>query len=196
MTRQAPFTPITIDIFRQLPEGPPYYELIEGKLIMSPSPNFYHQKIAGRLFFHIEGYLQDHPIGDVTISPSDVCLDVKNAYQPDLYFISKERLSIIQKQGPEGAPDLVVEVLSESTLDRDRTEKLAVYARAGVQEMWIVDPVAHSIEVRALAQGIDAMPCIIREPDPFSPAMFPGLRIDTIKLFKPVSSFISPASGE
>ncbi len=131
---------------------------------MSPSPNFFHQKVTGRLFYYLQGYLEDHPIGDVTISPSDVCLDATNAFQPDLYYVCNERLSIIQKQGPDGAPDLAVEVLSEASSVRDRTEKLEVYARAGVREMWIVDPEKRLIEVHALSSGLDAAPVIVREP--------------------------------
>ena len=167
-----------------MPDGPPYYQLIEGNLIMSPSANFYHQTIVGRLFISIGNYLENHPIGSVTISPSDVFLDDINVFQPDLYFVRNENHDVIVKEGVRGSPDLVVEILSPSNSERDRNEKRQVYARAGVPEMWIVDPDVRAIEVHFLSQGLNAAPLVAREPEAFEPALFPGLKVDTVRLFK------------
>jgi Uma2 family endonuclease len=185
MTLRPPYTPITEEIYRQLPEGPPYYELIEGNLVTSPSPNRYHQKILLRLGAAIEIYLEKHPIGEINIAPSDVFFDKKNILQPDLYFVRSENRRLLVKEGAKGAPDLVVEVLSKATTSRDRKGKRQVYAKAGVGEMWIVIPASRQIEIHRLGEGLDARPVTIREPEKFSPAVFPGLRIDTVKLFKP-----------
>ena len=186
MTRRAPFHPITAEFYRKLPQGPPYYQLIEGRLIISPSPNFYHQKILVRLCHFIEAYLEENPVGELVVAPSDVFLDGTNVVQPDLYFVRNENRRVLVKEGAEGAPDLVVEILSRSNAADDRNEKRHAYAEAGVEEMWIIDPDARQIEVHPLAQGLDAPPAIIREPDVFEPAIFPGLRIETSRLFKPL----------
>jgi len=184
MTIRPPLQPVTVNLYRQMPEGPPYYQLIEGNLIMSPSANFYHQKIAGRLYHFIETYLEDHPVGEVVIAPSDVFLDDINVFQPDLYYVRNENRHVLVDEGVKGAPDLVVEIMSPSTSSRDRNEKRRIYARAGVEEMWIIDPDARHLEVHPLAKGLNASPTVIREPEPFSPALFPGLTIETTRLFK------------
>ncbi len=151
---------------------------------MSPSPNFFHQILLGRLHLELGLYLQQHPKGVVIFAPSDVFLDEVNVFQPDLYYVSNRRRKVIAKGGVEGAPDLVVEILSPSTSRQDRTEKRRVYAQAGVKEMWIVDPKARQIEVHALRKSAGGPPKIIRAPETFSPALFPGLKIDTVRLFK------------
>jgi Uma2 family endonuclease len=184
VTIRAPFRPITTDLYRQMPEGPPYYQLIEGNLLMSPSANFHHQDIAGFLYRMIGNYLDDHPIGKIVIAPSDVFLDDINVFQPDLYYVRNEQRDVLTKDGAQGAPSLVVEILSPSTATRDRNEKRVVYARSGVGEMWIIDPEMEQIEVHALARGLNAPPLIIRRPDSFAPTLFPGLTIDTDRLFK------------
>jgi Uma2 family endonuclease len=153
---------------------------------MSPSPNFYHQKLVGRLYHFIETYLEVHPLGELVIAPSDVFLDDTNVFQPDLYFVQSLNRRIIVKEGVCGAPDLVVEILSPSNIEDDRDKKRSAYASAGVKEMWIIDPEARQIEIYPLAQGLDVAPAIIGEPDAFLPAMFPGLTIETTRLFKPL----------
>jgi Uma2 family endonuclease len=168
-----------------LPEGPPYYQLIQGKLIMSPSPTFYHQKILMRLGHYIEGYLEKHEIGDIVPAPSDVFLDEINVFQPDLYFVRNDRKKVIVKEGVRGAPTLVIEILSPSTSKQDRKEKRDVYIAAGVVEMWIVDPKSQTIETHLLALAPGDEPKITRKPTKFVSNIFPGLRIDTIRLFKP-----------
>ena len=184
MTIRTPLQPITTELYRQLPEGPPYYQLIEGNLILSPSANFFHQKIVGRLYHYIEAYLEEHPVGEAVIAPSDVFLDEINVFQPDLYFVKNENRQVLAYEGVKGAPDLVVEVLSPSTSSRDRNEKRRVYARTGVGEMWIVDPEERLVEVHFLARGLNAVPTTIREPELFSPALFPGPTIETARLFR------------
>src|SRR5207248_11540975 len=106
---------MTAEEYYKLPEGPPYFQLIDGELIMSPSPNVYHHEIVGNLFSIIREYLLRNPIGKVIVAPSDVELDKDNVYQPDVFYIRNERLNIVDKHGPKGAPDIVTEVLSGST---------------------------------------------------------------------------------
>src|SRR5437868_14001280 len=127
MAQIAPLA-LTVHDFMDLPEGPPYYELVEGEFFMSPPPIYFHQGIAGNIVRIMNLYLNDHPIGEVLFAPCGVFLTEINAYQPDVFFISNERLSIIAERGIEGAPDLVVEVLSPSTAKNDKGTKKKIYA--------------------------------------------------------------------
>ena len=86
--------PLTVRDYRQLPEGPPYYQLIEGDLYMAPSPDRFHQDILGNLYFILRSYLENHPLGSVHLAPSDVQLTDLNVYQPDLYYVSRTRRAI------------------------------------------------------------------------------------------------------
>ena len=99
------------------------------------SPNRLHQSISIALSARIYNYLQAHPIGEVYTAPSDVELDAGNVFEPDLYFVSRERAGILTTQGASGAPDLVVEILSPSTARLDLEKKREVYLRSGVREL-------------------------------------------------------------
>lgn len=111
---------VTVSEFRRLPEGPPCYQLIGGRLLASPSPNRYHQDIRRNLLVLIQGYLDTHPVGVVYQSPLDVYLTSYDACQPDLYFVSNANAAILTPQGAAGAPDLVAEILSPGTERYDR----------------------------------------------------------------------------
>jgi len=184
---RLPARPVSADLFLQVPEGPPYYQLIEGIIVISPSPSFHHQKIAGYIYQQIINYLDDDPLGIVIMSPCDVRLDDHTVFNPDLFFVRKSNQRVVIDRTVQGPPDLVVEILSPSNFREDREFKRRAYARAGVEEMWIVDPLAHAIELHPLAQGENAAVTVVREPEPFAPAIFPGLQIDTAKLFKPIA---------
>lgn len=123
------------------------YELIEGDLIMTPSPVTRHQRISGRLFAQIFTYVNEHNLGEVFAAPFDVHLDDENVVQPDILFISKDRLSIIGERNVLGAPDLIIEILSEATAYRDTIQKKKLYARFGVKEYWIVAPDDRLVEI-------------------------------------------------
>ncbi len=116
------------------------YELLSGELVMSPSPREIHQYILGRLFLRLGTFIYGRNLGRVYCSPFDVVLSDTDVVQPDLLFVSSGRESIITAENVQGAPDLVVEILSPATAERDRTIKLDLYARYGVREYWIVDP--------------------------------------------------------
>ena len=123
------------------------YELLSGALIRFPSSREIHQYILGRLFLRLGAFIYGRNLGKVYCSPFDVVLSDTDVVQPDLLFVSNGRESIITPENVQGAPDLVVEILSPATAARDRTLKLDLYARHGVQEYWIVDPDARAITV-------------------------------------------------
>ena len=131
-----------------LPETNRPSELVYGVVREPPAPAYGHQKVIGALFRLLSAHVEENGLGEVCVSPVDVVLDevAGLVVQPDLIFISNERLSIIQ-QHVSGAPDLVIEVLSPSTAHRDRTIKLAWYRRYGVRECWLVDPHQRTIDI-------------------------------------------------
>ena len=182
---QAEALAITAQEYFQMREGPPYYQLIEGELYMSPSPHWRHQTIVNNIAYIITHYLRQHNIGRVFVSPMDVQLNRINVYQPDvLYFHHKRRL--LGKRCVEGAPDFVVEILSESTDHLDRGPKRKNYARTGVDELWFVDPVEKRIEVFKLAKDFENPAATYSESDSFTSEHFPGLKFLGTEIFRDV----------
>jgi Uma2 family endonuclease len=135
---------LNINYYKLLPGGAPY-QLIEGELIMTPTPNPRHQIILGRLFMALSKVIEKRGSGIVLVSPIDLYLDDENAFQPDILFIQNK--AFIKKDGIYGPPDIVIEILSPSTAHYDLKEKFKVYERSGVKEYWIVDPDMNTIEL-------------------------------------------------
>ena len=129
------------------------YELLHGELVMAPAPLIDHQYVLINLIIAIGAFVKKHNLGEVYSAPIDVVLSDLNVVQPDLLFISNERAHIITPDNIQGAPDLVVEILSPSTAERDRSVKFELYAEHGVHEYWIVDPDARTITVFLLNGG-------------------------------------------
>lgn len=127
----------------QLPEGAPI-ELIKGRFVLSPSPNVLHQTIV-LLLSEILLATARKTGSKMLVSPMDVILSDDTILQPDQLYVAKQRRGIV-KQRVEGAPDLVVEIISSGTSRRDRVEKLDLYARYHVGEYWIVDPESRVFE--------------------------------------------------
>jgi Uma2 family endonuclease len=182
---QAQPRPLTVHDYRQLPEGPPYYQLIEGNLYMAPSPDRLHQDILGNLYHILRNHLEKRPSGSVHLAPSDVQLTDLNVYQPDLYYVAKTRKTILTKQGACGAPNLVVEILSPKTAQLDSGVKREIYARSGVEEMWIVDPAVKKISVYRFDEAIDTPVGTYGVRQKFESPLFPGLKIELSRVFAP-----------
>ena len=121
------------------------YQLIEGELVKMAGPNDPHQVFIGELYFAARAQIGAPGLFEIRLSPFDVAIDEHNTFQPDLLFVSSERRHIFDGHGVTGAPDVVVEVLSESTRQRDLNVKLPVYARNGVREMWMADLRARTV---------------------------------------------------
>ncbi len=139
-------------VYKSLPEGT-RIQLIEDNLVMSPAPLDRHQKVLGKLYRLIGNFVEEHELGETRISPYDVYLDAKNAFQPDLVFVAKANVHLIQEDGLHGAPDLALEVLSPSKPDYDLTSKKSVYERNGVKEYWVVDPKTNDTIGYTLVKG-------------------------------------------
>lgn len=155
---QAPQTKerATYADYQALPEGAPY-QLIDGELVMAPSPTRFHQIASGELEFLLRTHVKEHDLGDVYDAPFDVKFSDTETYQPDIVFVSHARRAILTDAGVEGAPDLVMEVLSPSTGYYDLTHKKRVYAAADVREYWLVDPQERRIEVHTNRDGTFAV---------------------------------------
>ena len=127
-------------------------ELWDGELITSPAPSFLHQKICLRLYKALDSWVSARGLGDVVAGPVDLVLSRHRVVQPDVAFISQNRLGII-KQAIMGPADLVAEIISPGGRTRDRVEKKDLYEQYGVREYWIIDPEAETVEVLALTGG-------------------------------------------
>lgn len=123
------------------------YEIIDGDLFKTPAPGTPHQRLIGRLYRFLDDHVRTGKLGEVLMAPCDVVLSPTDVVQPDLLFVAASRAAIVGEKFISAAPDLVVEVLSPSTEDRDRTVKTKLYARFGVRELWIADPETKRIEV-------------------------------------------------
>ena len=150
---------------------------------MSPSPNRFHQTILRNLAVLLGMYLAKKPVGTFYFAPSDVFLTDLNVYQPDLVFISNSRKSILTDQGLDGAPDLVVEILSPKTAKLDKGVKREIYARTGVNELWIVDPELKQVQVYHLGESADLPAGIYSGKQKFESPLLPGLKISVDKVF-------------
>jgi Uma2 family endonuclease len=143
-------TRLTYQDLRQIPEDRNRYELIEGELFVAPAPNTEHQRKAFRLSRILADHAERHDLGEVFIAPYDVVLDDSTVLEPDIMFVSKSRQSIVTAACIEGAPDLVVEVLSDSSRTIDRFVKRDRYAEFGVPEYWLLEPFEPRIEILRL----------------------------------------------
>lgn len=129
-----------------LPADGNRYEVINGELIVSPSPATLHQKISGRLHHFFYG-LELTGLGSVFCAPMDVIMPGCAPVEPDLLFLLPEQLGQIQKNFIDGAPHLIVEILSPSTARTDRVKKARIYAANSVQYYLLADPDAQTLEV-------------------------------------------------
>lgn len=176
---------LTYRDYLDLSESDDRFELIDGELCMAPTPIPEHQIFLFYLTKVIEEFVTKHELGRVIISPQDVILSEDTVLQPDMMFVSNERMHIIKwGQYVQGAPDLVVEVLSPSTSRHDRTLKRERYARFGVREYWIADITARTIEVNVLEDEKFAVVGLFGEGEPFESPLLSGLKIDISVVFE------------
>lgn len=167
--------------YERLPEGAPY-QLIDGELIMTPSPLFSHQDLVLKIAVVLKAYVDKKNAGIVIISPMDVYLAETEVYQPDIIFISNDKKEII-KDRVHGVPDLVVEVLSPSNAYFDLVHKKNVYEAAGVKEYWIVDPQEKTIEVYENVEGQFRLHAKTKQTGTIGSKLIDGFTIELKDLF-------------
>ena len=142
----------TIEDYKELPEGA-LFELIEGDLVKEPSLEYLHQKVSINLSSGLYQSVKSGDLGEVLAAPMDVYLDEENVFQPDILFIAKENLSLIERDGIHGAPDLDIEILSPSNGYNDFATKLRIYEKYRVKEYFIVDPSSKDVTRYSLVKG-------------------------------------------
>jgi len=165
------------DYIWESPDDGQRYEVIDGELHVSPAPGWMHQRGLGKLYVKIALHVYDEGLGEVVTAPVGVALDDENGVQPDIVYISDARAHQISQRGIEGAPDLVVEMLSPSTQAVDRGKKMRRYAASGVPHYWIVSPWNRTLEAYRLTDGRYELDGRFGPGSVFRPPLFPGLEI-------------------
>ncbi len=149
-----PITKITAESYFELEDYQTHdlIQLVNGEVIigMPPIPN--HQRIVREILVMLT-LLARKIGGEAFDSPIELYLDEHNVFEPDVLYMSPNSKCEVKGKRLEGAPELIVEVLSPSTAKYDKREKYATYEQHGVQEYWIVDPVHELIDVWALDGG-------------------------------------------
>jgi Uma2 family endonuclease len=176
--------PLTYADVQALPPDGNRYEVIDEELVVSAAPNKKHQRWSYLLIRMVGDVVDDGQLGEVYHAPVDVRLFPDRdtpILQPDLLFIRRDRLHIYGPNLVEGAPDLVVEILSASTRALDLTRKAQLYAEAGVAEYWVADPDEPSLRIYALRGGrYEEIPA---EGGRVVSAVVPGLVVELGTLF-------------
>jgi|SRR5882672_1158250 len=157
------------------------HEIIEGEEFMTPAPEVPHQRVVSQLVGLLNGHSRKHRLGDVFPAPIDVVLAPEDIVQPDVIFISASHAGRITQKNIQGAPDLVIEVLSPSTASVDRGRKLALYERSGVVEYWIADPVTGTMEIHEF--GSPRRTRVYKDDQSFETAVLPGLGVRLADIF-------------
>jgi len=185
MVQAKPKAKLTYDDYANLP-GDERYELIDGELILVASPSEIHQAILLNLILLVQS--AHNRLGRLYCAPFDVILTERDVVQPDLLFVSNDRLDIITSANVQGAPDLVVEILSPSTSRLDRTRKRELYERHAVKEMWLVDPAESKIWVLLLQDSQLEIVGEYGKGDSFTSETLGGLDVALDDVFQGVSA--------
>jgi len=154
------------------------YEIIDGNLLMAPAPDTWHQNWVGNLFRILDQHVRNQRLGKVFVAPLDVVLSPDNTVQPDLIFIANANMRIIEHRAIFGSPDLLVELLSPSSVRRDRYDKKQLYARFGVKEYWIGDPANKALEILVLKENDYRLHGMTEEKGKVTSIVLGGLEFD------------------
>jgi Uma2 family endonuclease len=180
--------PMTHEEFEALPEGPPYYDYVDGVAIEANRPSLKHQRIILRGGHALDTFVAANKLGLVA---QEVSLELPDGtfYGPDILFIAKnsDRCRVRDRGDVIGVPDLVVEVLSPTTESYDQRGKMTRYHRAGVPWVWIIgQDDLQADEYRWTEEGYTL---ILPESlsGPFRPKLFPGFELDLPALLDDLS---------
>jgi Uma2 family endonuclease len=178
-------TKLTYDDYVAMPDDGRRHEIIDGDDYVVPAPSTWHQSVAINLTLILAPYAREHG-GVPFFAPLDVILSPENVVQPDFIFVRAERAAIVEKRGIFGAPDLAVEILSESNRLHDVRRKKKLYERFGVGEYWMVDPDRKTVTVLRLegAAYVRAAELTAGVDESFSSPLFPGLTIALAAIFR------------
>ena len=170
-------TVLTYADYVALPDNGKCYQILDGEPFVTPAPSPRHQIIVGNLVWHLENYVRPRASGRVLSAPLDVILADSSIAQPDVVYLDNTRSSLLSRRGIEGAPTLLVEVLSPTSTVADLRVKFALYARYGVPFYWIVDPEARTLEAYALDETGYRLVMAASGADPCGPPPLPDLAL-------------------
>lgn len=185
MTLQDRSVRLTYDDYLLLPEDGLRHEIVDGEHYVTAAPYLRHQVVSRRLTSILTTWVEAQGLGEVFAAPTDIVLSLHDVVQPDLVFVAKERLHILTERNIQGAPDLIVEILSDSTRRMDEGVKLAAYERFGVREYWIADPSRQTVKVHRLEEGRFGNPWELKAAavDILRTLLLPGLELRLSDLF-------------
>ena len=167
-----------------MPDDGRRYEIYGGELVVVPSPLVRHQVLVGAIFRILDAYARSRG-GTALVAPLDIVFDELDVVQPDVLFFRAERAHLLQPDAvTRHAPDIVVEVLSPSTAATDRGRKMRTFARYGVPEYWIVDPIARRIEVHSLEDGVYRETQVAAKHETVRSVLLPDLTFDAARVFE------------
>ena len=174
----------TYEDYLALPDDRKQYQILEGELVMTPAPFVIHQQIGLRLKLRFVQFVETHSLGYVFDAPCDVVLSKTNVLQPDILFISNQNIKVITEKNIQGAPDLVVEIISPSTAYYDLFDKKEIYQKFGVKEYWLVDPKKEWIEIHTLDKGSYQLHHRAAKKGSVQSKLLIGFAVDLKELFK------------
>jgi Uma2 family endonuclease len=173
----------TAEDYMLLEEGAPF-QLIKNELVMSPSPNSIHQAIVVRLSQIILNFLDSQQNEGYVAVSMDVVFDDSNVFQPDILYVSSERIDDIVKDRIEGAPDLAIEILSPSNAYYDLRQKKEIYEKYGVKEYIIIDPIAKNADLYTIENNAYSLNQKVQTPGKLNSIIIPGLIFDLDRIFR------------
>ncbi len=179
-------TSATFADYAALPETNQFVELIDGEIIVNP-PLDVHQDVLGTIYVYLRQSLSG---GTLRMAPTGGYFDESNSFEPDIFWVSPQNKQCFlgsDNRYWQGAPDLIVEILSTSTASKDRGIKFETYEQHGVREYWLVDPAAQYIEVYANRQGVFHRVGVFERGKTFASEIIGNQRVD-VALFFPHTS--------
>ena len=179
-------TKFTYEDYLIFPDDGKRHELIDGDHYVTPAPKTKHQRVSSNLLRILGSFVYDRRLGQVFAAPTDVVLSDLDVVQPDVIFISSARASVVTENNIQGPPDLVIEILSETTRRTDEVIKRKQYERFGVSEYWIVDPELETVKVyRLTGQGYQRTAELAKESgDTLSTPLLPNLQLPLAAIFE------------
>ena len=186
MTTTPTIVKLTYEDYVCFPEDGKRHELIDGEHYVTPAPLTKHQRISGNLLAAIHHHCQHTKEGRVFSAPTDVVFTETNVVQPDILFIGADQFAIITRENIQGEPDLIVEILSDSTRRRDERLKRKLYEQHGVKEYWIVDPELDTVKTYRLKERRYTTPQELTLEQPqttLTTPLLPGFALSLLDLF-------------
>ena len=178
-------TKLTYEDYETFPDDSNRYEIIDGEVYASPPPITAHQWASAELTWLLGAHIRQHRLGRLFYAPFAVMLSPHDVFEPDVIFISEDRMPLLDDKGMRGSPDLCIEIASPSTRIYDRTVKFERFARFGVDEYWIVDPDTKTVAVFGLENGVYVPIAVAQADDLVLSRVLPELELRADAVFMP-----------